>query len=162
MVAADLNGDGKPDIAFSNTAGDVGILLNHGDGTFAAEVDVGAGPAPGSIVAADLNGDGKLDLVFGIGCAYCDNQLTVLINEGSGTFAPPVHYPTGISPDAIVAADFNGDGKPDIALTDIEDGDGRVTVLLNQGDGTFGGRLRCGRGAGATGRCNSWAEVSMP
>jgi hypothetical protein len=63
VAAADLNGDGKPDLAVTNQSGDsVSVLLNKGNGTFAARIDYFAGPTPSSIAVADLNGDSALDL----------------------------------------------------------------------------------------------------
>ena len=64
-------------------------------------------------------------------------------------FAPPKNYPVGINPKAVVIADFNGDGKPDIVANsgDPAIGDpGNVSILLNNGDGTFQPAKRHHRG----------------
>src|SRR5262249_7681346 len=88
----------------------VSVLLNQGDGTFAAPIDHFIhGDTITALAAADLNGDGKPDLAV-IG----GNTLQVLMNHGDGTFAAPVGY-AGWG-DAIAAADLNGDGRLDLAL----------------------------------------------
>ncbi len=96
VTAADLNGDGKPDLAFTNnTSNTVSVVLNNGNGTFAAKVDYPAGSVSYSVTAADLNGDGKPDL---IAANYTSNTVSALLNNGNGTFAAKVDYPTGSSP----------------------------------------------------------------
>ena len=79
------------------------------------------------------NGDGKLDIITGnIG----NNDLSVLMGDGDGTFQPAIELPAGSGPYGLAVADFNGDGRPDIAVADYQSGG--VTVLLNQGGGAFG------------------------
>jgi hypothetical protein len=131
VYAADLNGDGEPDLAVANEGSrDVSVLINNGDGTFAAAVNYEVGPHPHSVWAADLDGDGKSDLAVGD-----DFDMSVLKNNGDGTFAAPVHYAAGLSPRYVLAADLNGDGKPDLAAANVVSND--VSVLFNNGDGTF-------------------------
>jgi FG-GAP-like repeat len=67
VAVADVNGDGKPDLAVTNyNSGTVGVLLGNGDGTFQPTVTYNAGGNPSAIAMADVNGDGKPDLVVGI------------------------------------------------------------------------------------------------
>src|SRR5262245_20458086 len=80
--------------------------------------------------------------------------LTGLLSLGHPTaglaveFASPVSYPVGASPKAVVVADFNGDGKPDIAVANA--GSGNVSILIGNGDGTFRPALTFDTGVGYT------------
>jgi hypothetical protein len=137
IAVADFNGDGKPDLASANLAGSSGfmsVLINNGGGTFATKVDypTGANSNPASIAAGDFNGDGKPDL------AVADNQnnvVSVFMNNGSGTFAAEVEYPTDSGPSSVSIGDFNADGKPDLATANF--GSNTISVLINNGGGTF-------------------------
>src|SRR5258706_555241 len=79
----------------------------------AAKVDYAAGSTPHSVTAADFNGDGKADLAV---AASFRNTVSVLLNNGNGTFAAKVDYGTGSFPHSVTTADFNGDGKVDLAV----------------------------------------------
>jgi len=143
-VAADFNGDGKPDIAIANNltlnygaspgGNGLTILLGNGDGTFSAVPNSAPNTVLGQyLLTGDFNGDGKLDLVT----ADQNSQTVVLLNNGDGTFteATPPSL-TGLG-SAYLAGDFNGDGKLDLIVeTATNQGNGAV-VLLGNGDGTF-------------------------
>ena len=62
VTVADFNGDAKPDLAAAHKHGTIGVLLNHGDGTFATAVHYAVGADLNSVTAADFNGDSKIDL----------------------------------------------------------------------------------------------------
>jgi hypothetical protein len=138
IVAADFNGDGIIDLAvatFDTNA--VYILLGNGDGTFTipSQSPIPVGPNPFSMTALDYNGDGITDLAVG-NYNYNTNpnpppgSVTLLIGNGDGTFqAPGAPITVGQLPNDVVTADFNGDGKPDLAIPDS--GDTYTTILLN-------------------------------
>ncbi len=144
VAVGDFNGDGKMDLAVTNSSvpGEVSILLGNGDGTFQSPVSYPAGNLPNGVAVADFNGDGRLDLAViscgpeGNTCNRYLGEVTVLLGNGDGTFGTGTSYSTGFSPAAIGVADFNGDGNPDLAITN-NGTDHTVSVLLGNGDGTF-------------------------
>lgn len=128
IVAADFNGDGKLDVAVTDSGTNaVHILTGNGDGTFLESATISVGNQPGAIVAGDFNNDGKLDLAV---ANSGDGTVTLLLGNGDGTFTPASGspYAVGQGPTAIVAADFNGDGKLDLAVANT--GGGTVSILL--------------------------------
>ncbi len=133
MAGADLNGDGKPDLAVANYLNyTVSVLLGKGNGTFGAPTEYTVGLDPASIVIADLTGDGKPDLAV---ANSGDGTVSVLANLGFGAFATPVNHAVGTAPSALWAVDLNGDGKVDLAVADPANN--AVSVLMNQGNGSF-------------------------
>ncbi len=82
-----------------------------------------------AIIAGDFNNDDKLDLAI---ANYVDNTITLLLGNGDGTFTPASGspYPVGQGPYQIAAGDFNGDGKLDLAVTNLAGG--TVSILLQQ------------------------------
>jgi hypothetical protein len=148
VTIADLNGDQKPDLAVAEVYGDVvGAFLGHGDGTFASEVPYTAGTAPSHVAVGDLNGDGKADLAVANYNYGADGTVGVLLGNGDGTFRPQVAYPTDVDPVFVAIADFNRDGKPDLAVANQLAS--TVSVLLGNGDGTFGAQVSYRAGIGA-------------
>ncbi len=96
-------------------------------------VDYTAGPR--DILLADLNGDGALDLLAAIRTGRASDGVCIRMNNGAGSFSPPVRYPAGQSTTALAVADINGDGKPDVLSTD--DYSNAVAVRYNPGNGVF-------------------------
>ena len=162
VSVADVNGDGNPDIVISNTCygihqcndGTVGVLLENDDGTFQAAVTYPTGGyAANHVTIADVNRDGKPDLVVANACDNnaCDftgsGIVGVLLGNGDGTFQPAVIYNSGgYSAEAVAVADVNGDGIPDLVVSNscafgqtvsCGTAPGSVSVLFGNGHGTF-------------------------
>ncbi len=142
VVVADFNGDGKPDIAVANNGPNViSVLLNttpKGATTvsFAPQRTFAANGNPNSIAVGDFNGDGKLDLAVANGANGGGGSATVsvLLNTtptGSTipSFAPQQTFGTAATAEFIAVGDFNGDGKPDIAVAN--ENSHSVSVLMN-------------------------------
>ena len=119
LAVGDFNGDGILDLATSNahdySVNDVTILLGNGDGSFKPGLANSAGGyGPGSLTIADLNADGVADLAVG---KTQSGAIAILTGNGDGTFAAVMNFATATSQNSgnIAAADFNGDGIPDLA-----------------------------------------------
>ena len=107
----------------------VGILLSNGNGTFANAVTYGSGgTTPRGVAVADFNGDGHPNVVV---TDYGSSMVGVLLNNGNGTFLAAATFSTGSNsaPWGVAVGDFNGDGKPDVAVANSFTG--AVAVLLN-------------------------------
>lgn len=128
-VAADLNGDGLPDLA-AVVRDAARVLLNQGDGTLAPPVAYPTVFLTASLVAADMNGDGAIDL--GVGT---QSHVDIRLNLGDGTFAEPIDYPFDASGAPLTVADVNGDDVPDFVSLNAETK--AIYVGLGMGDGTF-------------------------
>ena len=144
LAIGDFNVDTKQDIAAAYwyaVPGRVSILMGFGTGTYASPVDTPTGDSPGDLKAADLNGDNKLDLITVNG----SNGVSVLLNNGSGSFSFPTHFPTpaGLVNPTLAVGDFNNDLKIDVAVANEPFGGVPYTtptmaVLLGNGMGGFG------------------------
>lgn len=146
VAAGDVNGDGKADLVVTlqdatfagcqnNT---VAVLEGLGTGKFKKAVyyPTGASAQEQQVYLVDVNGDGKLDIVT----ANSDGTLSVLLNKGNGTYTTEPLVPAVANlfyQESLTFADFNGDGKMDIALTP-RGAYATVWVLPGNGNGTFG------------------------
>lgn len=131
FTLSDFNNDGKLDIAVLTSSG-IAVLLGKGDGTFAAPI-VSPGPASGIMAVADLDKDGKRDLLVTTVTTAPSGVVDVLLGKGDGTFQAPVQYAFGgRTTTRAVVADFNGDGKLDVA---VGDSNGMVDMFFGDGTG---------------------------
>jgi len=159
LAITDLNSDGKLDLVTANASSKtVSVLLNRGDGGFEAKRDYATGKVPSALAVADLNADGKSDIV-----TANTASVSVLLNLGDGSLRTHREYAncapcfpdtarSGSGTFAVVVADLDGDGGPDLVTRNIDerrDGSsaGTVSVFLNKGGGTFKGQhsYRTGR-----------------
>ena len=133
MVAADLNGDGRIDLAVANLdSNDVSILLGIGDGTFQPPIRVAVGAAPSDLIAGDLNRDGFLELA--VACSMSNEVDFVGYVPGRG-FQMYDSEPTGVEPGSLAEYDYNGDGLLDLIVANRSSGN--LTMMI----GTPSGRL---------------------
>jgi hypothetical protein len=143
IAVGDLNSDGNLDLVTLGYNGSVSVLLGNADGTFQPAVEYSV-PVNSIIVQlGDFNGDGNLDIFVATQSttAVAIASVSVLLGNGDGTFQ--AQKVTDIASNSncrcLVAGDFNGDGKWDVAIpvTVPQQGDSAMTVILGNGDGTF-------------------------
>jgi uncharacterized repeat protein (TIGR01451 family) len=140
VAVADLNGDGRQDLAAVNSGfpSSVSVLLGDGDGGFGSATPY---PTDGSfsysIALGDLNGDGNPDAAV---TNVNSNTVSVLLGDGHGGFGAPATFSTGTSrdlaPTSVAIGDLNGDGNADLAVSNQNAFS--VSVLLGDGTGSFG------------------------
>lgn len=150
-VAAPFHGGDQPDVLSLGKipANPDSLTLNlstgNSDGSFLAPVAIAtpaniqfAGCYTTTLLAADLNDDGKQDAVL-VGCNGNSGAVTAYLGEGEGKFESQsaVEQIPG-SPSQAVLGDFNGDGKPDLAVATVSSTNvGQLYYLAGKGDGTF-------------------------
>ncbi|QRE75501.1 FG-GAP-like repeat-containing protein [Methylobacterium aquaticum] len=140
ILAADVNNDARVDLIVPviNPANGVFILIGNGDGTFAAARQAPAGSTVTAVVASDVNNDGNLDLFVADGDG---SVVSLLLGNGDGTFRnkvdlnPRDYLGDVFGAEPMATADFNGDGKADLAV--VNNRKNVVSVLLGRGDGSF-------------------------
>ena len=139
LAAADINKDGRLDLVVTlfRVSGEGSIVVLNGDGTGAfpgTPTILGTGPFPNAAAVGDFNRDGSLDVAT---ANLSGNTVSVLQNTGTGAFvvANKITLPVGSFPQALVAADFNADGKMDVASAN--EFPNNVSVASGDGAGGF-------------------------
>ena len=149
IASGDFNGDGKVDFvvgnsyAFARTEGNITVFLSNGDGTLKSGVNYGSATSTNFqfqfVAVGDFNGDGKLDIAA---TDAINGGIQIFTGKGDGTFTAGSTYPTDsgtYTTWGIIAGDFNGDGKTDLAVVNLTNGGttADVGVLINNGAGGF-------------------------
>jgi len=108
---------------------------------FDARIDYDVGSSLKSVFACDLDGDGDNDLAVANGES---NRVSVLRNNGDGSFLAAVNYVVGSNPGSVIACDLDGDGDKDLATANTNTDN--VSILKNNGNGTFQAAVNYGVG----------------
>lgn len=155
LVSADINGDGKADLAVGGDTGILSFLPGKGDGTFGEKREVPLGESGiSSLVAGDFTGDGRTDLAASLRGEYrgeiSGNSLILLQADDGGSIRQVKTYPLGIDleegplPQSMIKADVNRDGQPDLVIANgvgIQERPeftyGSLTLFINRGGGDF-------------------------
>ncbi|KAA9338781.1 cadherin-like beta sandwich domain-containing protein, partial [Adhaeribacter soli] len=135
VAIGDIDGDGKPDLAIANSnsnSNNVSVLRNIGSSgtvSFAAKADFVTGSSPFSVAIGDIDGDGKPDLAIANINAGSVSVFRNIGSSGTISFAAKVDFTTGSSARSVAIGDIDGDGKPDLAITN--NSSNTVSVLRN-------------------------------
>jgi len=135
VVAGDFNKDGNQDVAVADNGGNgISVLFGNGAGSMGAANPYATGAGPFDVTAGDFDNDGNLDLFV---ANFTGSFGTPLCGSANGTFTvrSGVFDSNTFNPADTVVADFNGDGKLDVAM--VENGNNKVSVFLGKGDFTF-------------------------
>ncbi len=134
VEVADVNRDGRPDLASANAeSNSITVQISRGSGRFWDPVSYSVGATPAGLAAGDVNGDGLADLVT---ADARSNSVSVAENNGSGWSYTVTSYPTGVAPRAVAIGDVDADGIPD--LVTANSGSNDASVLRGLGGGAFG------------------------
>ena len=140
-ITGDFDGDDKVDVAVADADFNrIRILYGDDAENFVMRGDFAIGGSPSSLSKADVDGDGRMDLVVG----SSSNSVLFFLGQPTGSFAQPVSIPIDPNYNAASASvgDFNGDGKPDILVDAIRQGQfggylAGVEMLFGNGNGDF-------------------------
>ena len=141
LAVGDFDNDGNLDVIDVNMdlnggPEGVGVFLGNGDGTFTRHTHHEARYHLDHVAVGDFNADGNLDAVVS---SRCTGYVALFLGNGDGTLTGPVPIPTDIVswPWMVLAADFDGDGIPDLALVPATVPTNVIEVRIANGDGTF-------------------------
>ncbi|MES2284403.1 MAG: PKD-like domain-containing protein [Bacteroidota bacterium] len=137
ITSGDFNGDSKIDLAVGcqDVSNNVSIFLGNGLGSFGSVSNISVSGYPHTIISADFNADNKADLAIGTHI-NSTNKVMVLLGNGTGGFTAAVPSLVSSDPYTLTSADFNLDGKTDLAVTLRYVNS--VSVLPGDGTGNFG------------------------
>lgn len=137
IAAADFDGDGRLDVLVREMPppdGEITVLGGNGDGTFRRGGDAGDYHSDVYAATADFDGDGNLDLVLS-GHGEPPTGIQVVLGNGDLTFGfdadSRTSVPTGAGSAGVAVADFDEDGRPDIAVANRDDR--TVSLVMNKG-----------------------------
>jgi uncharacterized protein (TIGR03437 family) len=145
VAAADLNGDGYPDIVAADHGLSVQLRVPNGEFTAPVDYPLQSGSMAVAVAVGDIDGDGKNDVVSASETlkpsGAFGGTLDVALGNGDGTLGKQTSYALGGDPggfegsvpSGVAIADFNGDGKPDVAAGYL----GGISVFINSGGGTL-------------------------
>ncbi len=140
LVAGDFEGTGVPDLVVGhsevgNSGGGFDFLHNQGDGTFAPPEFHSLPGSVASLAVGDFKRDGRPELAVGVfDPMTASSEISVYPGLGGGQFGTPVTYSTPGPAFGLLAGDFYGDGKLDLAM----DTPGGIAILPGDGRGGFG------------------------
>ncbi len=131
---ADFNNDGHADLCLAAVnSNSVWVLLGAGNGTFSSITEISVGSTPHGVAVLDVDGDGDPDIV---NSNNGSNNLSLLVNNGSGSFAPSVFFNGNVTGEyGVVAGDMNSDGIMDVVVGAREGQ--QIVTMLGNGNGTF-------------------------
>jgi hypothetical protein len=142
VAVGDLTGNGKLDVIVSDYDANINVFMGNGDGTFQPARGIEPGEYPRDVALADINHDGKMDLVVtcvggGGGGAefakdgYKAGAVAVLLGNGDGTFQSPIRCSPFLYPGWTAVGDFQGNGYPDLAVSQVFDGHSLAVMMNN-------------------------------
>ncbi|MFN7949977.1 MAG: FG-GAP-like repeat-containing protein [Blastocatellia bacterium] len=139
VAVADFNKDSRPDVVVVNeSSNNISVLPGDGAGNLGAAVNYPVGTRPTAVAVGDFNGDNNPDLAV---TNFISNTVSVLPGNGAGGFGAATSYgsnSTTDSPKGIAVADFNRDGKADLAVACQGVGSGGgLRLLIGNGTGGF-------------------------
>ncbi len=139
VATGDLDGDANVDVVYGAASGGMFSFLNDGAGNL-TQTDISPITDSRTAVLADLNGDARLDLIAANGTGQ---QVAVALGRGDGTFQLPISYAVGGPALDLALADFDGDGRTDVAVAN-----NGVAFLRGLGNGAFAPVVQLATGAG--------------
>jgi hypothetical protein len=129
LLRADFNADGHDDLLTTDYGSfSLSELLGNGQGRFAGASTFAVGKHPFAVAASDLNGDSLSDVIVASDDLN-SGDLSIFLNDGKGGFTSLPKIPAGKNPRGIAIADFNRDGRPDLAVADSSSN--KVAILIN-------------------------------